>query len=360
MSNNTIKRVLIIAGGTGGHIFPAMAVAHYLQQRGIDIQWLGSRVGLEEKIVSGKYPITFISVKRIRGKGLLTKLLSPFRILLAIIQAWRAIKKIKPDVVLGMGGFVSGPGGVAARLQKIPLVIHEQNSVAGYTNRILAKFAKHILAGFPNAFSTSVKAKWVGNPVRDEIININPPEQRLAGRDQQQALKLFVLGGSQGAHALNCLMMELVDQFPELDRLSIWHQTGEADFDRVQEAYTFKNAHAKAQAFLSDMVEPYTWADLVLCRAGALTVAELAAVGVSSILVPFPFAVDNHQFYNAQFLQQADAGIIVPQTELNVARLQDILMEFLNNPSRLLEMANKGRALAKPDAAAEIAQACLQ
>ncbi len=318
-----------------------------------------ARAGLQEKIISGQCPITFISVHRIRGKGLLAKLLSPLQIFRAVWQARRALKKIQPDVVLGMGGFVSGPGGMAAKLLGIPLVIHEQNSVAGVTNRILARFAQQILAGFPNAFAPTLPVTWVGNPVRDEIMRIQPPAQRYAAMTGRP-LKLFVLGGSQGAHALNTLMVALVQQFPRLDELSIWHQTGEHDLAMVQQAYAKAAVDAKAQAFLTDMAQAYRWADLILCRAGALTVAELAAVGLPSLLVPFPYAVDNHQFHNAEFLQAADAGRILLQAELDVAKLQSVLIEFLNQPERLKVMANNGRALAKPDATAQIAQVCLQ
>jgi len=355
---NNDKRILIVAGGTGGHIFPALAVANLCKQHGVDVQWLGSHVGLEKKIVSGKFPIHFIAAKRIRGKSIFTKLLSPLRIFIAIFQSWRIMRKIKPNVVLGMGGFVSGPGGIAAKLLGIPVVIHEQNSVAGYTNRILAKFAKQVLCGFPNAFPKQVNAQCVGNPVRAVITEIPEPKRRFTTRDKQ-ILRLFIFGGSQGAHALNLLMMELINEFPQLEKLSIWHQTGPADFNQVQAAYDKQLPQAKVSAFIDDMVPAYSWADLILCRAGALTVAEIAAVGVGSILIPFPYAVDDHQFYNGKYLAEAHAAMVIRQKEMKVSRLQELLSQFLEDHQQLENMAVQARSLAKPDAAQMIMQACL-
>lgn len=292
------KRILILAGGTGGHIFPALAVARELKKEGLDVQWLGSKVGMESEIVLDEFPISTISVKAIRGKSLSSKLLSPFRLLLATWQAWRVVHRLNPDLVLGMGGFVSGPGGVAARLARKPLVIHEQNAIAGLTNRILSKTAKVVLQGFPNAFPKKVRAETIGNPVRPAILGLASPAERL--RDREAPLRILVLGGSRGARAINQMMVRVLSQYPDEQALHVWHQVGKLDIETVQRSYRSIPVRTTVEVFIKNMAEAYSWADLVICRSGALTISEIAVAGLASILIPFPYAVDDHQYYNGE------------------------------------------------------------
>ncbi|MCB1827971.1 MAG: undecaprenyldiphospho-muramoylpentapeptide beta-N-acetylglucosaminyltransferase [Coxiellaceae bacterium] len=350
------KRVLMIAGGTGGHIFPALAVARALRREGFDLQWLGSRVGMESQLVGSEFPLSTISIKAIRGKGLVTKLLSPVRLLQATWQAWRTIKKLNPDVVVGMGGFVSGPGGVAARLSRKPLIIHEQNAVAGMTNRLLAKSASAVLAGFPNAFPKNIHANTIGNPVRLAISHIAKPSERLKNREG--ALRVLVLGGSQGARAINEMLPRVFADYPNKEVLSLWHQTGRLDFEKVQKAYCSMGAQVTVEAFIDDIAEAYAWADLVICRAGALTVSEVAAAGLPSILVPFPYAVDDHQFYNGAYLSNAGAAELIRQNDLTDDVLTSLLQKYEKNRPLLIDMAEKARTLARPDALSAIVKLC--
>lgn len=351
-----VKRVLIVAGGTGGHIFPALVIAKAFQEKDIDIQWLGSKVGLERDLVSPHFPVTFVNVNAIRRNGFLAKLLAPFRILQATLQALCAIRTLKPDLVLGMGGFVAGPAGVAAKLLRIPLVIHEQNSVAGVTNRILARLANAVLSGFPNAFPTRVRATVVGNPVRPEIAQINAPAERL--RDRDGPLRVFVLGGSQGARAINHLMVDVLKTFPNADQIDLWHQTGKLDHQKIKAAYADVHATVKTQAFIDDIAQAYAWADVMVCRSGALTVAELSAAGVASILIPFPFAVDDHQYFNGKYLADNSAAMIVRQQDMTVEHLSELLQSFLDDRRTLLMMAEKAKQLHHPDAVANMVDAC--
>lgn len=350
------KRVLIIAGGTGGHIFPALAAARALRKEGFDLQWLGSRVGMESDLVRDEFPMHFVSVKAIRGKSLFSKFTSLMQLSLAGWQAWKIIRKVKPDVVLGMGGFVSGPGGVATRLTRTPLVIHEQNAVAGLTNRLLSKHAQAVLQGFPNAFPKTVVAKTIGNPVRQVINALALPEVRFQNRSGP--LRVLVVGGSQGARAINQSMTRVLRQYPDDQTLEIWHQTGRLDFETVQQEYKEINVQAKVQAFIDDMSEAYAWADLVICRAGALTVSELAAAGLPSILIPFPYAVDDHQFYNGSYLSDVGAAELIRQNELTDDRLRERLQYYASHRSALLDMAIKAKSLAKPEALSVIVDVC--
>lgn len=351
-------QVLMIAGGTGGHIFPALAVARALQQNGVRVDWLGSRVGLECELVGDEFPMHLISVKGVRGKGLLTKLLSPIRLFRAVLQAYRIIKSLNPDVIVGMGGFASGPGGLAAWLMRKPLVIQEQNAIAGVTNRVLAKFAKKIFQAFPDSFPKNITAETIGNPVRDDIFRMSSPGERLHGRSGP--LHLLILGGSQGARPLNQLMIELVRKTKHLDRIALWQQTGKLDYTNVVSAYHDSPVEAKIEIFIHDIVEAYNWADIVLCRAGALTVSELTAAGLGSILVPFPYAVDNHQYYNGRYLVDAGAAVLVPQPELTIDRLESLIDDFLQDRSSLVTMAQNARQLAKPDAVQKVVNACTE
>lgn len=355
--NGKVNTILVIAGGTGGHIFPALAVADLLKQHQRQVFWLGSEAGLEKKIVSGRFPLICIDARRLRGKGLKVYLQAPWQLLKSTWQAYQAIRRIKPDVVIAMGGFVSGPGGLAAKLQGIPLVVHEQNAVAGYTNRLLARFADKIIAAYPGAFSQTHQAMVVGNPVRAEISAIPVPQQRLQNRTG--TLRILILGGSQGAHALNHIVSQFATDFSQQNQLEFWHQTGVKDYPAIEKIYSAIAVPAKVQAFIDDMAAAYQWADILICRAGALTVAEIAAVGVASILVPFPAAVDDHQWHNARYLEQAGAAKIIRESDLSLDKLSTIISQFLADRSLIMSMAENARNLAKPQAAETVADIVL-
>lgn len=352
-----MKRVLIIAGGTGGHIFPALAVADVLKSKGHEIFWLGSDIGLEQNLVPKRFPLTCISARRLRGKGWRAYLTASVQLTTSTLQAWRAIQKIKPQVALAMGGFVAGPGGLAAKLAGVPLVVHEQNAAAGYTNRLLAKLANQLLVAYPGVFAGASGAEVIGNPVRAEISRLPAPERRYR---EQGSLHILIFGGSQGAHALNTLMTQFVKEFPNPEQIEIWHQTGKKDFEEVQNLYGQWPGIAKAQPFIEDMAAAYQWADLVISRSGALTVAEIAAAGLASVLVPFPAAVDDHQWHNALYLSQGGAAKLIRQNELNSQQLSVIINTFIQDRRLLLEMAQKARGLAKPEAAEQVAEIILQ
>lgn len=351
-----MKRLLIIAGGTGGHIFPALAVARKLREQGVEVYWLGSHGGLEDKLVASEFPMGYITIRGLRGKGLLQKLLAPWQLLRATYQAYRYLRKIKPDVVLGMGGYVSGPGGVAAWLYRVPLIIHEQNSIAGYTNRALSKIAKLVLEAFPNTFPTTSKVITTGNPIRAELINVPVPQTRFANR--QGPLRILVLGGSQGAGAINEAMLAAVENYPQKNELSIWHQTGSRHYDAVKNAYEKISVDAKVNAFIDDMMSAYCWADLVICRAGALTVSEIASVGVASVFVPYPYAVDDHQLHNSRYLERAGAAIIIVERTLTKERLMQLFEQFSRDRQRLLTMAECARNFAQPKAVDQVIAQC--
>ena len=348
--------VLIMAGGTGGHVFPALAVADELRARATDVVWLGTRRGLEARLVpAAGIPIDWISVSGVRGKGIVTRFVASLRLLRAVVQALRIVRQRRPSVVLGMGGFASGPGGIAAWLLRRPLVIHEQNSVAGLTNRALARFARRVLQAFPNSFPGGVDALEVGNPIRSDIADTPPPTARAAG----ERGRLLILGGSQGALALNRLVPGALAKLAPEQRPEVWHQAGARTIDEAREAYAASGIAARVDEFIDDMAGAYRWADLVLCRAGALTVSELAGVGVASILVPFPHAVDDHQTRNAAWLKDAGAAFVVAESDLTETRLADLIGEALANPPALTEMARRARALARPDATRRVADICL-
>lgn len=340
------RRVLIMAGGTGGHVFPALATADELRAQGIAVEWLGTAAGIEAEVVpKADIPLHCIEVRGVRGKGRLHQLLAPFGLLLALWQAFRVLRQVRPDAVLGMGGFASGPGGLMAWLLRTPLLIHEQNAVAGTTNRILARFATRVLQAFPGAFKGENRGAVIGNPVRGPILQLAPPEQRFAGREGP--LRLLVVGGSLGAQAINELLPQTLAQLPAEQRPEVWHQSGRRNLDSTQAAYRAAGVEAKVAPFIERMDEAYAWADLVICRAGALTVSELAIAGVASILVPLPHAIDDHQSANAGFLSAAGAGIRVAQSELDPARLL-ALLDQLGAREQLLKMASAARALARP------------
>ena len=359
MSAASKRPVLIMAGGTGGHVFPALAVAAELSARGIAVAWLGTRRGLEARVVpAAGYPLETMRVSGLRGKGVLRLLLAPFMLVVALLQALFIQLRLRPCAVLGMGGFASGPGGVIAWLLRRPLLVHEQNSVAGMTNRWLAPFARTVMEAFPGSLPAKRHPVHTGNPVRTEITKLPPPAERFASRSG--ALRVLVIGGSLGAHALNETVPAAVRQLAAGQSLQLHHQTGRADVETVRAAYAAFGMDARVEAFIEDMAAAYAWADVVICRSGALTVAELAVVGVASVLVPFPHATDDHQTGNARFLADAGAAILMPQATMTADKLAGLLADFLEQRGMLEEMAGRAHELALPDAARRVAALCLQ
>ncbi len=354
------RTLMVMAGGTGGHVYPAMAVADHLQAQGWNIVWLCTAGGMENRLIASKdYQKAMITMRGVRGKGLLGWLLLPVKLGIALAQSYTAIRKFQPNLVLGMGGFAAFPGGLMAYVLRKPLVIHEQNSVAGLTNRTLACFAKKVLVAFPAAFAKKIllgKAILVGNPVRADIAQILPPEARL--QSHTGALRLLVVGGSLGAQALNDVLPKALAEIVPEHRPQVVHQAGEKHIAALQANYQTADVQAEARAFIEDMAAMYTWADIVICRAGALTIAEVSAAGVASVLVPFPFAVDDHQTANAHYLSDAGAAILIPQTEFTVAKVAALLQDL--SREKCLTMAIKARALGKPQATAEVAKLCME
>ncbi len=351
--------VLIVAGGTGGHVYPALAVARELLGRGIPVVWVGTRRGLEASVVpAAGIQIEWISVTGLRGKSFIRKLRAPFMLSLALWQALRVILRQRPRMVLGMGGFITGPTGVAAWMLRAPLCIHEQNAVAGLTNRVLARLARRVFAAFPDAFASKRNALVTGNPVRSEICALPTPQQRFDQRNG--AMRLLVLGGSLGAQALNEIVPKALALLPEQQRPLVRHQAGVRNIDAARAAYASAAVQAEVSAFIENMAQAYAWADLVLCRAGALTVAELTAAGVGAVLVPYPYAVDDHQTHNAGYLVDGGAGILISQSQLTPERLAELVKGLAEDRARLLEMAVSARALARPDAARTVVDLCLQ
>ena len=352
-------RVLIMAGGTGGHVFPALAVADELRAQQCEVFWMGTENGIEAKLVpAAGYPLTFIHVKGLRGNGLMGWLLAPFKLLKAVYEAIKAIKKIKPDVVLGMGGFASGPGGLAAWLLRTPVVIHEQNAIPGLTNRLLANIAKQVLEGFRHSFNTSRGAMWVGNPVRASIELLATPESRFASRTGP--IRLLILGGSLGAKALNNAVPQAMALNGQANLFEIKHQCGERHLNECQQNYQGVTIKAEVTPFIDDMTSAYAWADLVICRAGALTIAELAASGVGALLIPYPYAVDDHQTHNAMALVTSGAAQLIPEDMLTADLLLKQLNTFIGHREKLLEMANAARSQAKLGTAKVVADICLK
>ena len=346
------KRVLIMAGGTGGHIFPGLAVAEQLRERGWEIFWLGNPDGMEALLVpQHDIEMKHVHFQGFRGKGLMAKLRMPLRLHRACGEAKKAFKQVRPHVVLGMGGYVTVPGGLVARKQGVPMVLHEQNSVAGMANRFLARFAARVLVAFPGAMSRAV---WVGNPVNRAISAIPAPELRY--RERSGPLKVMVVGGSLGAQAFNRIIPNAFGLIEPERRPEILHQSGRAHLEELRTNYKNAAVDAQAVAFIDNMAEAYSEADLVIARAGATTVSELAAAGVASILIPYPHAVDDHQTGNARFLSETGAAILIPQSELTPSGLSSLLAQF-NRPA-LAAMAAKARALGKPDAASIVADTC--
>ncbi len=356
-------RVMIMAGGTGGHVFPALAVANELRARGVEVFWLGTRKGLEARVVpEADIDIEWVSISGLRGKGLVGWLLAPLRLVTAVAQSMAIVFRRRPMAVLGMGGFVSGPGGLVASLLRKPLLIHEQNAVAGLTNRLLAKVADKVLVAFPGTFGNIKSVLALGNPVREEIAALPEPERRFA--DRKGALRLLVVGGSLGAQALNEVVPQALAMMDAKQRPEIWHQAGSRNIDAARGQYESLNVAVRVEPFIDDMAQAYGWADLVLCRSGALTISELAAAGVGALLVPFPYAVDDHQTANGRYLVDAGAAQLLPQSELSAERLKDVLSGLMEDcrqgRKQLLAMAQKARALAKPDATRQVADLCME
>ena len=353
------RPVLIMAGGTGGHVFPALAVADELAARGVAVSWLGTARGLEARVVpAAGYPLETMQVTGLRGKGVLRLVTAPFMLAAALFQALRIELRLRPRAVLGMGGFASGPGGLVAWLLRIPLLIHEQNSIAGMTNRWLAPFARRVLEAFPGSLPGKYQPTHTGNPIRGAITAVEPPEQRLAGRSGP--LRVLVVGGSLGASALNINVPAAIAAMQGEVAVSVHHQTGRDNLEQVVAAYEETACEARVEEFIEDMAAAYAWADLVICRSGALTVAELAVVGVPGVLVPFPHATDDHQTANARYLADAGAAVLVPQPQLTPAALAALLDDLGGQRGMLLEMAGRAHQLAMPDAARRVAELCLQ
>ncbi len=345
------NRIVIMAGGTGGHVFPALAVAQNLQEKGWQLSWLGTRRGLESRVVpENSIEIDWLSVSGLRGKGRLTILKAPFMLFIACKQALQALRARRPDVVLGMGGFVAGPGGMMAKLLGIPLVIHEQNRVPGTTNRLLSGFANAVLEAFPESYKKQKQVICTGNPLRKAFSNL----QEKTHFPSDGPLRILVVGGSLGAQILNQVVPQATAKMADVE---IKHQTGAKMLDQVQQAYTDNNVKAEVLAFIEDMVSVYQWADLIICRAGAMTISEIAAAGLPSILIPFPHAVDDHQTANAQYLEEANAGILIAQQELNAMLLAEQVKDIR---SRLKPMSKAAHQCARLDATEAVAQVCIQ
>ncbi len=352
------RPVLVMAGGTGGHVFPGLAVAGALARAGVPVAWLGTRRGLEARIVpEAGIPISFVSVGGLRGKGWTTRLLGPIRIVWALLQSIGIMLKLRPRTVLGMGGFVTGPAGVAAWLTRRRLVIHEQNAIAGLTNRLLSRIATQVLEAFPDSFPEAVTAVTVGNPVRPEIAAIEPPERRLARRNGRARLLIF--GGSQGAMRLNQVLPAAVALLPVRLRPDILHQTGEQTVEMARQAYRSVGIEADVRPFIDDMAAAYAWADLAVCRAGALTVTELATAGLGAVLIPFPAAVDDHQTRNASYLVRLGAARLIQEKDLSPEMLAGTLQPMLADAELRRHMAVAARRAARADALDRIVHICL-
>ena len=349
--------VMVMAGGTGGHVFPALAVANELRTRGMDVFWLGNPDGFEARVVPGHgFPMERISIHGLRGNGMLRWLTAPFKLSIALFQVLIILLRKRPRIVLGMGGFVSGPGGLMARVMGIPLVIHEQNAVPGMTNRWLARWASRVAEAFPGSFDASRRASLTGNPVRQELTRLETPALRLS--DRTGPLRLLVLGGSQGARVFNEMLPGALAILNTGKRPLVQHQAGEGKAEETARAYREAGVEAEVMPFIEDMGAAYAWADLLVCRAGALTIAEVAAVGVAAILVPYPHAVDDHQTKNARHLVDAGAALLLPQSEMTLEHLAHLLDSLLESREKTVKMAVAARSLALPEATLRVADIC--
>lgn len=352
------QRFLIMAGGTGGHVFPALAIAEALRDKGHEVAWLGSSGGMEARLIGDRaIPLHLIEVSGLRGKSTLTRLMAPVKLMRALWQALVVVRRYRPDCVLGMGGFAAGPGGLAAWLLRRPLVVHEQNAIAGMTNQWLARLAETTLEAFPGAFGAQTVTRCTGNPVRKDLTDLPDPGERVG---QGEHLKLLVLGGSRGARAINEGVPEALALLEPSQRPLIRHQCGADHLDSTRQAYAGAGVTVDVLPFIEDMAEAYQWADLVVCRAGALTLAELACVGVGSILVPFPHAVDDHQTANARYLSDSGAALLMPQSQLEPSALAREFQRLDEDRDALRVLAQKARGLAVPDATERVVNYCLE
>jgi len=353
------RPIIIMAGGTGGHIFPGLVVARELLAAGVPVAWIGTNGGLEAKLVpAAGIELDEVRISGVRGKGLMTLLAAPLRILRATIQATGHLRRRQPGAVLSMGGYAAGPGGLAARVLGIPLVVHEQNSIPGNTNRILARFARTVCEGFAGAFPTGRGALHTGNPVRGSVAALAPPEQRF--EQHTGPTRVLVLGGSLGAKAINDTVPAAISALDEAQRPEVWHQAGAGHLEATEHAYVKAGVQARVVPFIEEMDQAYGWADLVICRAGGITLAELAAAGVASILIPFPYAVEDHQTANARHLESAGAAELTPESSLTADGLTQRLRVLCGDRARLLAMARAARELARPDAGARVARLCME
>jgi len=354
-----MSTLMIMAGGTGGHVYPALAVAHTLQADGVDIFWLGTRDGIEARVVpENQIDVEWISISGIKGKGLLALITAPFKIIYAMLQTAVIIYRRRPQAALGMGGFVSGPGGLMAKLLILPLLIHESNAVVGLTNKWLAKIANEVLVGFPDVLSNSRHHHYVGNPVRQTIAALPAPEQRLQGRSGN--LNLLVVGGSLGAQILNETVPQALAKMDSALCPAVRHQAGRGKLDGTIENYHVLDIEASCSEFIEDMAEAYEWADLVICRAGAMTVAEIAAAGVAAIFVPYPYAIYDHQTINARFLTDKKAAILISQERFTAERLAELLGELTDDRPCLTGLSRRARRYAKIDATRRVADICIE
>ena len=358
------RPIMIMAGGTGGHVFPGLAVAKEICNRSGSVVWMGTRNGLEGRLVpEAGIEVEWISVSGLRGRGFFAWIIAPFRLALAIFQAFTALRRQRPAVVLGVGGFVSGPGGIAAWLAGSPLLIHEQNAVAGTTNRILARFSQRVFQAFPNSFPKNIDVELIGNPVRSEILDLYSSSEQVLPRsfaDADRKPRLLIVGGSQGARTLNLNVPEALANLPETMNLDVWHQTGQG-LEEARDAYAKHHIESRLSVFLEDMKAAYAWADLVICRAGALTISELTVAGLGAILIPYPYATDNHQLHNAKHFVSGGAGVIIKQDEFTPARLSEVLKQIFSHPNNVLSrFSERAHSQARPKAAESLAKACFQ
>lgn len=357
--NTGDRAVLIMAGGTGGHIFPGLAVADVLRQRGVAVRWLGARGAMEcQRVPAAGIALDTVDIAGLRGKGVAGWLRMPVRLLRAVYQAFAVIRKQRPACAISFGGYAAGPGGLAARLRGVPLLVHEQNRVPGMTNRVLARLARCVLQAFPGTWDAHFDPRTCGNPVRRQVVGLPPPTERYCGREG--APRLLVTGGSQGARALNRVLPEALSMLPAELKPEVRHQAGKGRLAETREAYLAAGMDAQVTEFIDDMAGAYGWADLVVCRAGALTVSELAAAGVASVLIPYPHAVDDHQTKNAGFLTEVDAALLLPESACSPRALADALGGLLSSRARLLKMAEQARSVAIADSAERVADFCME
>lgn len=355
--NAARRGVLIMAGGTGGHIFPGLAVADSLRRQGIDVRWLGARGGMEcQKVPESEIPLDVVDISGLRGKGLARWILMPWKLLRAVFQAFRLLGIHQPACAISFGGYAAGPGGLAAKLRGVPLLVHEQNRIPGMTNKVLARFARKVLQAFPGTWDQKFEPATCGNPVRASVANLPPPAVRMKTREGP--VRLLVTGGSQGARALNRVVPAALSLLPQDLAVEVRHQVGKGWLEETSSAYRSAGRDAEVTEFIADMADAYGWADIVVCRAGALTVSELAAAGVAAVLVPFPHAVDDHQTRNAEFLVKAGAALLMPETGLNPRSLAAALEPLMKNRQELTAMAEHARSVSVPDSADRVAILC--